>query len=164
MRVYGIALACVCLLLSLPATAQNLDTAWVKLELKLNQLPQDLYERLDSLESLQKALASAPNTAPKGYINALSGLTFFHLANAQSERGANAVDYWAFHSEVVGPLESQAKKAFDAALADPGLLPVTRAWTHYHRGLLTYEFAEADARADFKAACALGHALACAEK
>lgn len=164
-RLYALSLvlSCLCTLFTTTANAQS-PVPLADIEVKLHKLPEDLYARLELLESLQKALSTAPNTAPKGYLQALKGLNLYLLANAQSERGANAIDYWAFSNEVVEPLQNQAKAAFDKALSDPGLLPVTKAWSHYYRGLLNHEFAEEKALMDFKAACALGYALACQQQ
>lgn len=149
------------------ALAETGTGTLIQLETQLQKLPTDLYERLELLDRLQKKLntAEVSSTDANGHMKALQGLLLFHQAIAQSERGASAIDYWAFMLDVVEPLQARAKDAFDAALADDETLtPTVKAWSHYYRGLLTAEYAEAAAQADFKAACALGYALACAQK
>jgi hypothetical protein len=133
-----------------------------KLETILESLPQDVYERLDTLEKYQVYLEDLAKKHPQNaYVQALLGLTFFQLANTRNELGASAIDYWAYVSEVVDPLQSKAKKHFDAALASSDLVIAVRAWSHYYRGVLTSEYNPESTQSDYTKACELGYSKAC---
>ena len=131
-------------------------------EKSLETLPEDVYERLDALEKHQLWLESLEEKEPSNaYVQALLGLTFFQLAQTRNELGANAIDYWAYVSDVVEPLHSEAKRHFDAAIASPELLKAVRAWSHYYRGVLTDEYDSEATQSDYKKACELGYTKAC---
>lgn len=135
------------------------------LETVLETLPQDVPDVYERLEIIEKYLVWLEDLAKKNpqnaYVQALLGLSFMQLADIRNELGANAIDYWAYVSDVVDPLQSKAKTHFDAALASPDLLKDIRAWSHYYRGLLTDEYDPEATQSDYKKACELGYTKAC---
>lgn len=136
------------------------------LEKELSKLPENVYERLEAIESIQKRLKTLEK-APEintGHWQALQGLSLYHLANTRNEMGASAVDYWAYVIDVVEPLQHQAKLAFDEALKQTNTPQTIKAWSYFYRGELQFEYAEDAARQDFAKACELGYTQACTLK
>lgn len=133
-----------------------------KIIASLSQDVDDVYERLDILEKYTVWLKDLEKKNPQNaYIQALLGLNYSHLAEIRTELGVNAIDYWAYISEVVDPLKYTAKQHLDTALSAPDLEQSVRAWSHYYRGTLTEEY-DADAtESDYTRACELGYTKAC---
>ena len=143
-------------------TAPGVPVVTRTVEEILETLPEDLDERLDLLGKYQLWLEDLNQKNPENaYIKALLGLMFFQVATTREQLGASPADDGASVRDVVRPLQREAIKYFDAALASSELKTLIRAWSYYYRGLLSAETDAESSSSDYEKACELGYAKAC---
>ena len=132
---------------------------------QLNKI-EDLYERLElaeeSLSKLNAYLLANPKQIQTYLLRAKMNLVF---AKIQNERGATAIDYWEFVSDVVDPIRSAAYADLQTVFKHATEAPL-KAEAHYFMAdyyLSNDEPDEALVQQELRLACEGGYQIACKE-